>query len=137
MLALPIAIGLSVSGCITQTHVHGYVVSQEALEQLPVGSSREQVLLVLGTPTTTATIGAEAFYYISQTTETTAFLKPKIIDQKVLAVYFDKEGLVTQVGHYGLKDGKVFDFISRKTRSGGADLSFIRQLLRGVGRISA
>ena len=38
-----------------------------AIDQVPVGSSREQVLLALGTPSTTATFDNEVFYYISQT----------------------------------------------------------------------
>ena len=45
----------------------GYVVDQETLALAPVGSSREQVLLSLGTPSSTATFDNEVFYYISQT----------------------------------------------------------------------
>ena len=40
-----------------------------SLEQLPLGSSQEQVLIVLGTPSTVATISGEVFYYISQRAE--------------------------------------------------------------------
>jgi outer membrane protein assembly factor BamE (lipoprotein component of BamABCDE complex) len=54
----------------------------------------------------------------------------------VLAVYFDDKGLVKQIANYGLKDGKVFDFIERKTRTGGADLSLIGQIFKGVGNVN-
>jgi outer membrane protein assembly factor BamE (lipoprotein component of BamABCDE complex) len=94
-----------------------------------VGSSQEQVLLVLGTPSTVATVNGEVFYYISQTTKKVAFLKPEIVEQKVLAVYFDKNRRVTRIAQYGLKDGKVFDFVSQTTPTSGEELSLLRQLI--------
>src|SRR5262245_48573055 len=72
-----VAAGIAVSGCtqaITQSYQRGYVLPEGALEQIPLGSSQEQVLIVLGTPSTVATISGEVFYYISQRTQQTAFL---------------------------------------------------------------
>ena len=116
-----------------QTYVNGYVADQQTLDQVPVGSSREQVLLALGTPSTTNTIdGEESFYYISQTrTRAVAFMKPSIVSQKVLAVYFGTDGRVTRLADYGLQDGKVIDFISRTTPTGGSDSTFIIGVLKG------
>ena len=54
----------------------------------------------------------------------------------MLAVYFDEKGLVKQIANYGLKDGKVFDFIERKTRTGGSDLNLISQIFQGAGRVN-
>ena len=50
-----------------------------------------------------------------------------------LAVYFGEDGRVTQIANYGLKDGRVFDFISRTTPAGGSDQNFVGQLFRGLG----
>ena len=76
-----------------------------ALEQIPLGSSQEQVLIVLGTPSTVATVSGEAFYYISQRGQkAAAFLPQKVVDQRVIAVYFDKERRVDaarQLRHEG------------------------------------
>jgi outer membrane protein assembly factor BamE (lipoprotein component of BamABCDE complex) len=55
----------------------------------------------------------------------------RLVDQRILAVYFGEDGRVSQIAHYGLKDGKVFDFVSRTTPTGGKDQSFIGQLLAG------
>ena len=127
----------SLGGCISQTAQRGYVVSEFALEQVPVGASRDQVLIALGTPSTTANFSNEAFYYISQTaTRPVAFMNYNLVDQRVLAVYFDNEDLVSQVANYGLKDGQVFDFVSRTTPTGGADFSFLAQLLDATGRFT-
>lgn len=57
----------ALSGCATSEVIHnGYVVDEQTLALAPVGSSREQVLLSLGSPSATATFDAEVFYYISQ-----------------------------------------------------------------------
>jgi outer membrane protein assembly factor BamE (lipoprotein component of BamABCDE complex) len=107
-------------GC-TQIYHHGYMAPEGALEQLPLGSSQEQVLIVLGTPSTVATINGEVFYYISQRTEQISFLPQKETDRRVIAVYFDKGRKVQRLADYGLKDGKIFDYVSRTTPSGGVE----------------
>jgi outer membrane protein assembly factor BamE (lipoprotein component of BamABCDE complex) len=118
----------------SETLTQGYVIDQQQIDQVPIGSSREQVVLALGTPSTSATFDDEAFYYISQTRKRpVAFLNPRIVDQRVLAVYFGEDGRVKNIAQYGLKDGKVFDFISRTTPTGGKDENFIGQIIRGAG----
>ena len=39
----------------------------------------------------------------------------------------------SSIANYGLKDGKVFDFISRTTPTGGKDQTFLGQMLAGAG----
>ena len=134
-LAGAASIALAAASCgggFTQNYSHGYVFDEASLEQVPPGSSQEQVLLVLGTPSTVATVSGEVFYYISQKAQRTAFLEAKITDQRVLAVYFSQDRRVERIANYGLKDGKVFDFISRTTPTGGADQNIVRQILQGA-----
>jgi len=133
---------LALVGCNSSSNVlsHGYQLSEESLALVPEGSSREQVLLSLGTPSTTQgrANGAETFYYISQKKKRSiAFAKPKVVDQRVLAIYMNSDNTVEQIANYGLKDGKVFDFVARVTPSGGKDLSFIGQLLSSGGGAAA
>lgn len=125
---------IGLAGCSTSEVLNqGYVVDQTALDLTPVGSSREQVLLSLGTPSTTATFDNEVFYYVSQQRVRGAmFMKPKLVEQSVLAVYFDEDGTVRQIANYTLQDGKVFDMISRTTPTGGLDKSFLAQILSGA-----
>jgi outer membrane protein assembly factor BamE (lipoprotein component of BamABCDE complex) len=118
---------------VGETLHQGYVVDEEMLEMVPVGSSRDQVLLALGSPSTTATFDNEVFYYISQTRERpVAFMRPRLVNQRVLAVYFGEDDRVANIADYGLQDGRVFDFISRTTPTGGRDQNFIQQLISGV-----
>src|ERR1700737_329331 len=115
-VAMSLATALPLVGCgFTQTYYHGYVVQEGALEQIPLGATQEQVLIVLGTPSTVATVNGEVFYYISERAEKTAFLPQKVVNQRVIAVYFDKSRRVERLADYGLQDGKIFDFVSRTT----------------------
>lgn len=126
-----LALGLLPGGCFGETFQRGYVLPDGALQQVPLGATQEQVLIVLGTPSTVATVSGEAFYYISQRAERDfSFMPPKVVDQRVIAVYFDPDRKVKRVAEYGLKDGRVFDFISRTTPTGGADLSLLNGLFR-------
>ncbi|HEY9057516.1 MAG TPA: outer membrane protein assembly factor BamE [Aurantimonas sp.] len=126
---------LALSACSTSEILNqGYVVDEKSLELVPVGSSREQVLLALGSPSTTATFDTEVFYYISQKrVRPVAFMQPQLVDQKVLAVYFNADGRVERIADYGLQNGQLFDFISRTTTTGGKDRTFLGQILSDTG----
>jgi len=128
-----VALALSLAGCFGETFQRGYVLPEGALEQIRLGASQEQVLIVLGTPSTVATVSGEAFYYISQRAERVmSFLPAKITDQRVVAVYFDKDRRVERVAAYGIKDGKIFDFISRTTPTAGSDINFVKAMIDAI-----
>jgi outer membrane protein assembly factor BamE (lipoprotein component of BamABCDE complex) len=128
-----LTISLATAACLGSSYQRGYVFDQASLDQVPVGASQEQVLLVLGTPSTIATVSGEVFYYISQRTERkAAFLNPQVVDQRVLAIYFAPDRRVERIANYGVQDGKLFDFVSRTTPTGGEELSFLRQVFSGL-----
>ena len=129
-VAAALMLGVLLGGCITQTFQRGYILPEGALEQVPLNASQEQVLIVLGTPSTVATISGEVFYYISQRTEQTSFLPQKEVDRRVVAVYFDKSRRVQRLANYGVKDGKIFDYVNRTTPSSGQELNILGYLLK-------
>jgi len=125
-----LALGLQLGGCgMGQVYQRGYVMPEGALQQIPIGATQEQVLIVMGTPSTVATVSGDAFYYISQRTESAAFFIPdRPTDQRVVAVYFDKNRRVERLADYGIKDGKIFDYVSRTTPTGGRDQSYLSRV---------
>jgi outer membrane protein assembly factor BamE (lipoprotein component of BamABCDE complex) len=130
-VAVVVALGLMLGGCFSETYQKGYIVPDGALEQVPIGSTQEQVLIVLGTPSTVATVSGEAFYYISQRSERPVnFMPQTVTDQRVVAVYFDKNRRVQRLANYGMKDGKIFDFVSRTTPTGGKDVAYLNALFK-------
>ena len=132
-----VAVAAGLGGCLGYdgSVTRGYLVDQRALEQVKVGASAEQVLVLLGTPSTTSTIGGSAWYYVSQKVERAmAFSPTEVTDQRVLAVYFTPQKKVDRIANYGLQDGKVFDFVSRTTPTGGAEQGFVKNLFRSFLR---
>ena len=134
--ALALACGLALAGCgsFSETLQRGYVLQEGTLEQIPVGATQEQVLIVLGTPSTVATVSGEAFYYISQKPRSARrpSCRYEVKDQRVVAVYFDKDRRVERLANYGLKDGKIFDFVSQTTPTGGQELNYLRNMFKNL-----
>ena len=117
--------------CAGEQFQKGYILPPGALEQIPIGASQDQVLIVMGTPSTVATLDGEVFYYISQRSERkVAFMNQKVVDQRVIAIYFDKNRQVRRLANYGLQDGKIFDFVSRTTATSGQEMSYLAPLFR-------
>jgi outer membrane protein assembly factor BamE (lipoprotein component of BamABCDE complex) len=125
------ALGPVLGGCTGEQFQKGYILPPGALEQIPIGASQDQVLIVMGTPSTVATLNGEVFYYISQRSERkVAFMNQRLVDQRVIAVYFDKNRQVQRLANYGLQDGKIFDFISRTTPTSGQEMSYLTPLFK-------
>ena len=131
-------LGAALSGCIGYDgdFERGYQVDEESLDKVKVGATtKQEALALLGTPSTTSTIGGDAWYYIGQKMERSlAFMPAKMTDQNVLAIYFDKSGKVDRIANYGMKDGKLFDFVSRTTPTGGSEPNFLRNMMSGLFR---
>jgi outer membrane protein assembly factor BamE (lipoprotein component of BamABCDE complex) len=116
----------------------GFVLDEQLLEQIKPGASAEQVVLVLGTPSTTSTVGGKAYYYISQkVSQRFQFMEQKVVDQRVVAIYLDDKNKVERVANYGMQDGKIFDFVSRTTPSAGQDTSILGNIFRRIGAPAA
>ncbi len=110
----------------------GYVQDARQIDSLKTGQSKEAVLASLGTPSTTSTVGGDAWYYISQTvTRPVAFMPDNITEQRVMAVYFGG-GKMQRVANYGIQDGRLFDYISRTTPVAGGDSTFVQNMVRGL-----
>ncbi len=139
-LALALGAALTVSGCLGYEgdFARGYQVDPDALAQVKVGvTTKPEALAALGTPSTTSTVGGDAWYYIGQRIQRPlSFMPDKMTDQHVLAVYFDKSGKVDRIANYGMKDGKVFDFVSRTTPTGGSEPDFLKNMMGGLFRFS-
>ena len=136
VLALALASATLLGACSQDVIKHGHQFRDTDLQAIQPGMSQEQVKTSLGSPATTAVVGnGNAYYYISSTMSQNSLLKETEKDRQVVAVYFNDGGMVDNVANYGMKDGKVFDYISRKTPAPGAkDEGILKQMFRGLGK---
>jgi len=135
-LAAAAALAVSLSGCLGYEGVvnRGAVLDTRSTSQVKPGMTAQQVMTTLGTPSTTSTVGGDAWYYVSQRIERKfAFMPQNITEQRVYAVYFDKSKKVQRVADYGMEDGKPIDFISRTTPTAGPEYHLLQGMLSKVG----
>ncbi|MEA2760160.1 MAG: hypothetical protein QOH65_2773 [Methylobacteriaceae bacterium] len=139
MLAGALCLAMPLVGCLGYdgTISRGYLSTNSGLDKVTPGMPAEQVLSTLGTPSTTSTVGGDAWYYISQRVERKfRFMNPSVTDQRVIAVYFSKQKKVERIANYGLEDGQVIDVLSRTTPTAGSEQNFLRQMLTGLLKFS-
>ena len=67
---------------------------------------------------------------LKASTMTSVIMNQQVVDQRVIAIYFDKNRQVQRLANYGLQDGKIFDFISRTTPTSGQELSYLTPLFK-------
>ena len=118
------AVALVLSGCASRLDTRGNLLDPEKVLEIQPGElTREEVVEILGSPSS-----------IAQRTETFAFFAPKVTERQVLVVKFAKDGKVTAVETVGLDRGQEIDPVERKTPTHGNKITVIEQIVGNLGR---
>lgn len=104
-------------------------------EVTPGISTRTNVLKSLGSPTTTAPFDENVWYYIGQKMEKRGIFDPEVVDEKVVVVAFNDEGIVTTLQEIDADRTEV-PLAEGKTPTSGNDVSLFEQLLGNVGKFN-
>ena len=109
-------------GCTPVINQRGYLQDLDVEASIDTATDTKTTIQQrLGYPSTEATFTADAWYYISSVEKQVAFFHPTVESRAILAVYFDKDGKVTDLKHFTLQDGHVVDFETRETPTRGRD----------------
>jgi outer membrane protein assembly factor BamE (lipoprotein component of BamABCDE complex) len=128
---------VALSACGNTVQVRGNTPDPEDVAAIQPGLlSRQDVVDLLGSPSTVSTFEDRRWYYIGQKTQEVAFLKPEVLDRNVLVITFDDAGLVEGTETYSLADAQEVRPIERETPTEGRDLTLLQQLIGNVGRFS-
>ncbi|MBD3765029.1 MAG: outer membrane protein assembly factor BamE [Rhodobacterales bacterium] len=127
-----------IAGCSPIYRNHGYVPTESELEQIVVGvDTRDSVAETVGRPAAAGLLNDTGWFYVQSRWEQRGARAPQEIDRKVVAITFDDQGVVQNLGRYGLQDGNVVILSRRVTETNIRGVSFIAQLLGNVGRLRA
>lgn len=140
LAAASLALGLAATalGCAPAIDQRGNLPPATAIAEIKPGvTDRETVNRLLGSPSTVSTFDQNTWYYISQKTEEIAFFKSDLLDQEVVTIDFDKDGIVRDVQRTGFDARRVVAPVARTTPAPGKELSFIEQLIGNFGRFGA
>jgi outer membrane protein assembly factor BamE (lipoprotein component of BamABCDE complex) len=128
---------LGLAGCSVPVDPRGNLPTTELLSQIKPGvTDKATVTRILGSPSSVAEFDADTWYYISQKTKAVAFFKPELIDQEVVAIDFDKDGMVRDIRHRGMDDRVAVAPDPNATPAPGREFTFWEQLVGNFGRFS-
>ena len=131
--ALLVTACVALAGCTPVISNRGYLENADAEAGVAAGvDTKTTIERKLGDPSVQAAFGADAWYYVTQVERQVSFFSPTIESRHILAIYFDKEGKVTDMKHYGLEDGNVVAFESRTTPTRGREMTFLQQLFNAT-----
>lgn len=127
---------LGMAACTPTQATRGNFLDQRQIDDVTIGThSRYDVLRYLGSPTATAPFDENRWYYIGQKTEKRGILDHDIAEEQIIAVQFDKQGIVqtiekldTQREDIPVNDGK--------TPTSGNEMTLMQQLLGNLGKFN-
>ncbi len=121
--------------CAPVNDIRGYVFSDTVVTQLKKNqTSLDEILALMGSPSTQSTINGKTLYYIYSRFVTESYRAPEEVDRRVLAIYFNIENIISDTAIYGLDDGIIVPIVERTTETQGRELSFIEQIFGNLGR---
>lgn len=127
---------LTLSACSPDISQRGVMPDIDKVASItPAQSTKQEVELALGSPSSINMFGEETWLYVGETTERLAFLERKVQERSVLIVTFDKNGIVTDVQSHGLDASRDIKPIERTTPTVGKDLTIIEQLVGNLNRL--
>ena len=130
-----IVLALLLAGCVVSEDQRGNLPDPDKLAEIKPGTTtKEQVVKILGSPSSASTFDDDVWYYISRKTKQVAFFSAAVLDQQVYIVDFDDKGVVKDLGHKTLADGESISPAPGATPSPGRELSFMEQLIGNIGR---
>lgn len=131
IFAFYILCSLTLSSCSTSQN-HGYSMQGNNYE-IQLGSTKEAVRSLIGSPTLISNLGIESWYYINQELTSKAFLTPNISSQEILKVTF-KNDSVEKVAQLNEQDMNIFSFDKSYTPSIGDDDNLFREFMSNLGK---
>ncbi|HTC18236.1 MAG TPA: outer membrane protein assembly factor BamE [Stellaceae bacterium] len=134
-LVAPLCVAWALAACSVPVDQRGNLPDEANLSQIKPGETdKATVTRLLGTPSTVAAFDANTWYYVSQKTKTVAFFRTDVLDQQVVAITFNQDGVVKTVDTHGLQDAQAVTPNPNATPSKGREFSTIEMFLGNFGK---
>jgi len=134
-LVAPLCVAWALAACNVPVDQRGNLPDEANLSQIKPGETdKATVTRLLGTPSSVAAFDANTWYYVSQKTKTVAFFRTDVLDQEVVSVTFNQDGVVKTVDTHGLQDAQAVTPNPNATPSKGREFSTIEMFLGNFGK---
>lgn len=125
-----------VTGCTPTNHVRGNILEDYQLAELRVGEdTQSDVLRKIGSPTTIAPFNDNRWYYIGQETQKRGILDEDVVEERIIIVSFDENGIVQDVMNED-NERVALPYNREKTPTSGNEMTVLQQFLGNLGRFN-
>ena len=129
---------LTLGGCVGQYRNHGYLPPEELINALQIGKeTKKEIVAKLGAPATGLALKDNTFYYVRTRIHNRGYLGPKENSREVLALSFDKSGVLRNVERFGLEKGQLIVLEHKITEGVRSNQNIVRQIFSSIGGPSA
>jgi outer membrane protein assembly factor BamE (lipoprotein component of BamABCDE complex) len=128
---------LLAGACAPTVTTHGYQPDPAAVASIRVGgTSREEVQRLLGSPSSVGTFDGDSWFYVSQRQETRSFYQSQLVQQDVVRIDFDANGIVSNITRRDLAEAQNIEPDPNRTRTMGNELTVLQQFVGNIGRFN-
>lgn len=129
-----IACALVIASCAETVNTRGQIILPSRLAQVQPGvSTKQDVLQLLGSPSTQGTMNDNRWYYISSSVGTTPFTPHDLKSRQVVIIDFDANDIVANLTEKSKADGKQLTPEADATKTHGQALGIVDQLIGNLG----
>ena len=115
----------------------GYVTRFSDFSKIQAGSTtKQQVLEILGSPTTSSVFGEETWFYLGKEETKETFFMPKTKSYDGYEIKFNKQGVVSSINKKDKTALKQFDTEKDFTKTSGNEITVWQQLFGNLGKFN-
>lgn len=124
---------LTLTACSSTTNIHGSLIKPADVDKLRVGvHTKQEVIRLLGTPSTVSTLNEEKWYYITDVTVTEPLKRPYLKERQVFGVSFNKENKLDKIFEKDESFSKEFKPSVKTTKTQGQKLGIMDQIYQNL-----
>jgi outer membrane protein assembly factor BamE (lipoprotein component of BamABCDE complex) len=121
------------SACTPAVAERGNLVDPDRLAQIKIGSSKDDVVKAIGSPTSIGAFDTNYWYYMGQRTEQESFFDPVVTDRRIVEIQFNDNDKVTSLKEYGKDNAEIVDMEEDSTPVMGHQTTFAEELFGNGG----
>lgn len=127
---------LALSSCSRDIFINhsGNMPSNERISQIKQGQTKDEVLEILGTPSSVISLDQNVWIYMSSDIEQIAFFAPTELNRDVLTIRFNQYNQIAEISRITKEHGKEIEVCEDKTETLGSQPGFFEKYFGGVGQ---
>lgn len=127
---------MTISACASDTFIthNGNMPNEERISKIQKGLTKDEVLGILGTPSTIVSLDQNTWIYMSSKIKKVAFLEPEELSRDVLTIKFDKFNQVSSINRMNKDNGSEIAVNENITTTKGSKPGFFAKYFGGVGQ---